>query len=337
MANELHFSWPSLSPPHLGSDDQLGLSILANLMKAPEQAYQDRVGTAQMRAVARSMGVPEEQLNTVMPGEDNPQPIGGTGVMGKILSGVSKTGAVLSGILGAPVKPPRFGPTEIKDLEEGAARESLISTIPKDDPDYVKKAAKIRLGKYDEVFPGAPKNLIELAGAEADRRGLGQNDPRRYQFIKQQMIEMTGLQTQARTDVTTQADIDKKNAEIDKQNEAIDQWNNDHPEAQRPRIPHLSLGSSAGAGGPEGGTTEPGGGMGGTGNIPTRQNNPGNIKDGGFARSQVGYVGTGANATDGGSFAIFDTPEHGHLAMRNLLGGPGYRNLTIDAGLRKWS
>jgi len=339
VANELHFAWPGINPAHLGGEGEglAGAKILANLLSLPEQAYQDRVGTAQMRAVARSMGVPEEQLNTIMPGEDVPQPVGGTGVVGKIMSGVGKTGATLSAILGAPVKPPRFGPTEIKDLEEGAARESLISTISKDDPDYVKKAAKIRLGKYDEVFPGAPKNLIELAGAEADRRGLGQNDPRRYQFIKQQMIEMTGLQTQARTDVTTQADIDKKNAEIDKQNEAIDQWNNDHPEAQRPRIPHLSLGSSAGAGGPEGGTTEPGGGMGGTGNIPTRQNNPGNIKDGGFARSQVGYVGTGANATDGGSFAIFDTPEHGHLAMRNLLGGPGYRNLTIDAGLRKWS
>src|SRR5215813_846913 len=258
MANELHFSWPSLSPPHLGSDDQLGLSILANLMKAPEQAYQDRVGTAQMRAVARSMGVPEEQLNTIMPGEDNPQPIGGTGIVGRIASGASKTGAVLSGILGAPVKPPRFGPTEIKDLEEGAARESLISTIPKDDPDYVKKAAKIRLGKYDEVFPGSPKNLIELAGAEADRRGYGQNDPRRYDFIKQQMIEMTGAQTGARVDVTQRT----------KQQEAHDralEWNRTHtdPNEQVPVPPAPDQGPGSGTGG----TTEPGGGMGGRGHF----------------------------------------------------------------------
>jgi len=248
-----------MSAPHLGGDDRLGVAVLANLLAAPEQAYQDRVGTAQMRAVARSMGVPEEQLNTIMPGDDVPQPVGGTGIVGKIMSGVGKTGAALSSILGAPVKPPRFGPTEIKDLEEGAARESLIGTIPKDDPDYVKKAAKIRLGKYDEVFPGAPKNIMQLASAEADRQGKTGAD--RYNFIRDEVVKMTGLQTQARTDVTTQADIDKKNADIDKQNEAIDQWNKDHPEAQRPRIPHLSVDTS-GAGGPEGGTTRPGGAMG---------------------------------------------------------------------------
>src|SRR5262249_16820906 len=152
MANELHFSWPGINPAHLGGEGSglAGAKLLANLLSLPEETYQERVGTAQMRAVARSMGVPEEQLNTVLPGEDVPTPVGGTGVVGKIMSGVGKTGATLSSILGAPIKPPRFGPTEIKDLEEGAAKESLIGTISKDDPDYVKKAAKIRLGKYDE-------------------------------------------------------------------------------------------------------------------------------------------------------------------------------------------
>jgi hypothetical protein len=268
VANELHFAWPSITPAHLGDSSDAGAKILANLLALPEQTYQDRVGTAQMRAVARSMGVPEEQLNTVMPGEDVPTPVGGTGIMGKIISGVGKTGATLSAILGAPVKPPRFGPTEIKDLEEGSAREALIGTLNKDDPDYAKKAAKIRLGKYDDVFPGAPKNIMQLAQTEADRQGLTGAD--RYNFIRDQVVQMTGAQTQARTDVASQAEIDKKNAEIDKQNETIREWNKNHPEAQRPETPHLTLDSSRGGapGGPEGGTTQPGGAVGGFGNLP---------------------------------------------------------------------
>src|SRR6516162_9403406 len=143
MANTLDLSrWPSISPHDLRGEGEGGLALakaLAGLMAAPEEIYQQRVGTAQMREVARSMGVPEEQLNTVMPGEDVPTPVGGTGVLGKIMSGVGKTGATLSAILGAPVKPPRFGPTEIKDLEEGSARQALIGTLDKNDPDFVKK------------------------------------------------------------------------------------------------------------------------------------------------------------------------------------------------------
>lgn len=45
-----------------------------------------------------------------------------------------------------------------------------------------------------------------------------------------------------------------------------------------------------------------------------RNNNPGNIEDGRFARSQPGYVGSD------GRFAIFATAEHGFAAMKNLLG-----------------
>jgi hypothetical protein len=339
MANELHFSWPSLQPAHLGGDDRLGASILANLLALPEQTYQDRVGTAQMRAVARSMGVPEEQLNTVMPGEDVPTPVGGTGIVGKIMSGVGKTGAVLSSILGAPVKPPRFGPTEIKDLEEGAAKESLIGTLSKDDPDYAKKAAKIRLGKYDEVFPGAPKNIMQLAQAEADRQGLTGGD--RYNFIRDQVVQMTGMQTQARTDVTTQADIDKKNAEIDKQNETIRQWNQDHPEAQRPETPHLNL-SSTGAGGPAGGTTQPGGDMGGGGGgggggntVAIRNNNPGNITASPATLHYPGVVGT--ETVGSRTFLKFDSPESGYAGMERLLQTPGYSTLSFGNAMRRWT
>lgn len=45
-----------------------------------------------------------------------------------------------------------------------------------------------------------------------------------------------------------------------------------------------------------------------------RNNNPGNISDGAFARAQPGYVGSD------GRFARFATPEHGFAAQERLLG-----------------
>jgi len=71
--------------------------------------------------------------------------------------------------------------------------------------------------------------------------------------------------------------------------------------------------------------------------IATRTNNPGNIKDGPFARAQPGYVGQGPPATDGGSFAVFESPESGHAAMGQLLQRPGYQGLPVGQALERWS
>jgi len=71
--------------------------------------------------------------------------------------------------------------------------------------------------------------------------------------------------------------------------------------------------------------------------IATRTNNPGNIKDGPFARAQPGYLGQGPPATDGGNFAVFDSPESGHAAMGNLLQRPGYQGLPVAQALNRWS
>lgn len=58
------------------------------------------------------------------------------------------------------------------------------------------------------------------------------------------------------------------------------------------------------------------GSPGGKGNTRAdRNNNPGNIEDGPFARRQPGYAG------GDGRFARFATPEHGFGAMQSLLGG----------------
>jgi len=71
--------------------------------------------------------------------------------------------------------------------------------------------------------------------------------------------------------------------------------------------------------------------------IPTRTNNPGNIKDGPFARSQPGYVGPGPAAQDGGHFAVFDSPDSGFAAMDANLQRPQYQRGTVGEGLSTWS
>lgn len=50
-----------------------------------------------------------------------------------------------------------------------------------------------------------------------------------------------------------------------------------------------------------------------------KQNNPGHVKATAFTRRLPGYVGEGKSATDGGKFAIFDSPESGRAAMESVL------------------
>lgn len=76
----------------------------------------------------------------------------------------------------------------------------------------------------------------------------------------------------------------------------------------------------------------------GTGNLlggPTRadrNNNPGNIVDGSFARQQAGYIG------NDGRFARFDNAEHGAQAMVNLLLNYMRKGKDTIAGIvSKWA
>lgn len=67
-----------------------------------------------------------------------------------------------------------------------------------------------------------------------------------------------------------------------------------------------------------------------------RNNNPFNIKFGKFA-SKYGATKENRNALDGGSFATFPTVDAGLEAAKDLLLGNGYRNLTVDAAMKRWS
>ena len=71
------------------------------------------------------------------------------------------------------------------------------------------------------------------------------------------------------------------------------------------------------------------------GSMSWRNNNPGNIKFGAFAE-QYGAT-KGAEATDGGNFAIFPDEATGQQAMVDLLQSPNYRDLTLDQAMKRWS
>jgi hypothetical protein len=61
-----------------------------------------------------------------------------------------------------------------------------------------------------------------------------------------------------------------------------------------------------------------------------RNNNPGNIEFGKFAKAH------GATGSDG-RFAVFPSPDAGFAAMRVLFCAPAYVNLTVAEAIAKWA
>ncbi len=69
-----------------------------------------------------------------------------------------------------------------------------------------------------------------------------------------------------------------------------------------------------------------------------RNNNPLNIKSSTYTSSYNGVSGIDPSpASDGGNFLQFNSPEAGFAAAAKLLSADSYRNLTVDAALRRWS
>jgi hypothetical protein len=62
-----------------------------------------------------------------------------------------------------------------------------------------------------------------------------------------------------------------------------------------------------------------------------RNNNPGNIKYGKYAKLQ------GATGQDANGFAIFSDPTQGSTAMQNLLLGGSYKDLPVGQAITKWT
>ena len=76
----------------------------------------------------------------------------------------------------------------------------------------------------------------------------------------------------------------------------------------------------------------------GTGTRAQRNNNPLNIKMGGYTANAPGITGIDQiAASDGGNFLIFNSPEAGFNAAKMLLKSDLYSTLTVDQALRKWS
>lgn len=73
-------------------------------------------------------------------------------------------------------------------------------------------------------------------------------------------------------------------------------------------------------------------------NRPQRNNNPLNIKASAATSTYPGVIGTDTKAaSDGGNFLVFATPQDGFNAAKTLLQTSGYKNLTVDAALKRWS
>jgi hypothetical protein len=70
------------------------------------------------------------------------------------------------------------------------------------------------------------------------------------------------------------------------------------------------------------------------GSMAWRNNNPGNLKDGAFARRH-GAIGGYTN--DKGTFAIFPDAATGESARQALLKGPSYSDLTLDGFVAKYA
>lgn len=73
-------------------------------------------------------------------------------------------------------------------------------------------------------------------------------------------------------------------------------------------------------------------------NRPQRNNNPFNIKSSEYTKNYSGVVGTDPMpATDGGKFLVFNSPQDGLKAGERLLKTEGYKGLTVDQAMRRWS
>jgi len=71
------------------------------------------------------------------------------------------------------------------------------------------------------------------------------------------------------------------------------------------------------------------------GSASWRNNNPLNIKFGGFAQNYGASLGSAA--TDGGNFAAFPSESVGLQAARDLLKAKSYSNLPLEQAMRRWS
>ena len=69
-----------------------------------------------------------------------------------------------------------------------------------------------------------------------------------------------------------------------------------------------------------------------------RNNNPLNIKQSNATSTYSGVTGIDQSpAADGGNFLTFASAQAGFEAAKRLIQTDGYRNLTVDAALRRWS
>lgn len=73
------------------------------------------------------------------------------------------------------------------------------------------------------------------------------------------------------------------------------------------------------------------------GSRPNRNNNPGDIEWGSFARMHGATALETPKGNEPARFAYFPTPEAGFAALHALLSGPAYAHLTIEEAINKYA
>lgn len=182
-------SFPSPGPRRGVQLDDIvtGLGLLGNVLALPHTVEAQQNENEQMKALLAGSGIPQAQIDAATPEPAlrwlSPKQGGFTG---KVLGGVGDVGAILSSVVGKPVKAPRMGLDEIASaakLRAAAAKDraeqDLANVIadPKSTDRQIGLAA-VRAGNTDaglRYLHGAPGTANQPTSIFAARRML--NDP----------------------------------------------------------------------------------------------------------------------------------------------------------------
>lgn len=190
-------------PPGLGRDVQL----FANILAIPELNERRRQQANMERALLSGLGIPEQQLQTLIP-QPGFEPPGG--VAGKVLSGVGKVGSILSTVLGAPIGAPRLQPGAVLQL----ANLQHSRALEKKRDERFERTFGLQEKRYDLAVQGAERaeeaeerqqrSERRLQQAMEDAREQARIDEERAQRTEQRHIE-TAQRVEQRLTLSQQA------------------------------------------------------------------------------------------------------------------------------------
>jgi soluble lytic murein transglycosylase-like protein len=105
------------------AENLAGAQLLAGLLSLPQQIQNQRQTALDEDAIRKSF------VNNTVPTFSEAPPVGGTGAVGKVMSGMGTVGAALSTALGNPVKPPRMDLGALSNIANVRLQQSKIENF----------------------------------------------------------------------------------------------------------------------------------------------------------------------------------------------------------------